>query len=829
MTVKKSDQSNLVVNQVIIKAPQRKTSDVGQWRTALQSADNGRMKLLYDLYEDLLIDGVLADAMDKRISAVTNSELTFQNAKGESVPEIMDLIDSMDMEELLTQIMHVRFWGRAAVEFDFTTRFRVYEIPKKHIDLKGRQILLNEYDTKGVPYEDDDNLMVLGKQRDYGMFLRTAPFAIWKRGGFGDYAQWLEIFGMPQRVGKYSSYDPESRELLEKAMENAGSAPWIVIPKETEVETTNNTGNNSSGAGFNDFRKACNEEILITVLGQTLTTIQGDKGARSLGEVHKVVEEGKNRSDLRFVQRILNQRLLPLLEKRGYPVNGGWFVFPRAARELTVSEIVQLSEIMEIPAIFLHEKFSIPVPEKGESIARRQTNLSKSTDLHNNNVQNSSHGTNPPDDYGFWKRLMGFFVHAPALTGATGSHLTHLIDGDFNDRLIGRMDGKQNWDAELFDFISQNLIQALKVRSRQMNDVEFVYNYQSDAFLTAQELNVFQFSAAKTLAEINELNRLYRESESFEEFYQKASKLTDVFNKTWQRTEYYTATNVASSSDTYQRLIKKTRLFPYWQYKTVGDDRVREEHWKLHGVILPANDPRWNKIWPPNGWRCRCYIVPRMASDVEGIVDIKANRARVDAYLSSSEWSKIKKQGFGINRAVTAQVFTANQMYLNKFPTRAGKLLKDVNYRTYNLGSFEQNRQQKTSEYMRYQGSAEAFLNNQEQENDLFLFRDYNERRVVFDYPAYQKNHKKVYAERTEYFPAMKEALKMPDEVWISATHNNLNTYNFIKYYRDVTIAAVAEVKGGNIYRIRTWFPVNENNKKALQLRSGLLIKQGGE
>ncbi|MDN5291787.1 MAG: hypothetical protein PWQ06_2026 [Anaerophaga sp.] len=829
MTVKKSDQSNLVVNQVIIKAPQRKTSDVGQWRTALQSADNGRMKLLYDLYEDLLIDGVLADAMDKRISAVTNSELTFQNAKGESVPEIMDLIDSMDMEELLTQIMHVRFWGRAAVEFDFTTRFRVYEIPKKHIDLKGRQILLNEYDTKGVPYEDDDNLMVLGKQRDYGMFLRTAPFAIWKRGGFGDYAQWLEIFGMPQRVGKYSSYDPESRKLLEEAMENAGSAPWIVIPKETEVETTNNTGNNSSGAGFNDFRKACNEEILITVLGQTLTTIQGDKGARSLGEVHKVVEEGKNRSDLRFVQRILNQRLLPLLEKRGYPVNGGWFVFPRAARELTVSEIVQLSEIMEIPAIFLHEKFSIPVPEKGESIARRQTNLSKSTDLHNNNVQNSSHGTNPPDDYGFWKRLMGFFVHAPALTGATGNHLMRLIDGDFNDRLMGRMDGKQNWDAELFDFISQNLIQALKVKSRQMKDVEFVYNYQSDAFLTAQELNVFQFSAAKTLAEINELNRLYRESESFEEFYQKASKLTDVFNKTWQRTEYYTATNVASSSDTYQRLIKKTRLFPYWQYKTVGDDRVREEHWKLHGVILPANDPRWNKIWPPNGWRCRCYIVPRMASDVEGIVDIKANRARVDAYLSSSEWSKIKKQGFGINRAVTAQVFTANQMYLNKFPTRAGKLLKDVNYRTYNLGSFEQNRQQKTSEYMRYQGSAEAFLTNQEQENDLFLFRDYNERRVVFDYPAYQKNHKKVYAERTEYFPAMKEALKMPDEVWISATHNNLNTYNFIKYYRDVTIAAVAEVKGGNIYRIRTWFPVNENNKKALQLRSGLLIKKGGE
>ena len=71
--------------------------------------------------------------------------------------------------------------------------------------------------------------MVLGKKRNFGLFLKTAPYAIWKRGGFGDYAQWIELFGMPQRVGKYSSYDPESRRLLVEAMEQAGSAPWIVI------------------------------------------------------------------------------------------------------------------------------------------------------------------------------------------------------------------------------------------------------------------------------------------------------------------------------------------------------------------------------------------------------------------------------------------------------------------------------------------------------------------------------------------------------------------------------------------------------------------------
>lgn len=49
-----------------------------------------------------------------------------------------------------------------------------------------------------------------------------------------------------------------------------------------------------------------------------------------------------------------------------------------------------------------------------------------------------------------------------------------------------------------------------------------------------------------------------------------------------------------------------------WGYKyvTVGDDRVREEHAELDGVTLPKDDPFWEKYWPPNGWNCRCQVIP---------------------------------------------------------------------------------------------------------------------------------------------------------------------------------------------------------------------------
>ncbi len=211
-----------------------------------------------------------------------------------------------------------------------------------------------------------------------------------------------------------------------------------------------------------------------------------------------------------------------------------------------------------------------------------------------------------------------------------------------------------------------DLIKAitLKEKDKKTSNTAFEYGYESDAFKTAQELNIFHFSAGKTLAEIMELNRLYRESTNFEDFYQKALKVVNTFNKTWQKVEHETATLIAESAENYQRLIKKLKLFPYWEYKTVGDDRVRPEHRGLEGIILPANDPLWKQIFPPNGWKCRCYVVGRMAHEVKN-VNFDEMRQRVKEYFLTPEWQKNKAQGFGVNRAITSEVFTANLVYVD--------------------------------------------------------------------------------------------------------------------------------------------------------------------
>lgn len=67
---------------------------------------------------------------------------------------------------------------------------------------------------------------------------------------------------------------------------------------------------------------------------------------------------------------------------------------------------------------------------------------------------------------------------------------------------------------------------------------------------------------------------------------------------------------------------KEMEQFPYWQYKTVGDGRVRDAHAALNKLTLPANDPFWQDHFPPWDYGCRCRVLQ--------ISKTKANRMRAD-------------------------------------------------------------------------------------------------------------------------------------------------------------------------------------------------------
>lgn len=47
-----------------------------------------------------------------------------------------------------------------------------------------------------------------------------------------------------------------------------------------------------------------------------------------------------------------------------------------------------------------------------------------------------------------------------------------------------------------------------------------------------------------------------------------------------------------------------------FQYSAILDERTRETHRRMDGKIYPIDDPIWKEWTPPNGFNCRCMLVP---------------------------------------------------------------------------------------------------------------------------------------------------------------------------------------------------------------------------
>lgn len=91
-----------------------------------------------------------------------------------------------------------------------------------------------------------------------------------------------------------------------------------------------------------------------------------------------------------------------------------------------------------------------------------------------------------------------------------------------------------------------------------------------------------------------------------------------------------------------------------WGYKyiTAGDDRVRPEHMAIDGVTLPKEHQFWRKNRPPNGWSCRCQLIPlyRPRKEVEPPETVSI--LKKDRKTGETRWINLKpgaEEGFRIS------------------------------------------------------------------------------------------------------------------------------------------------------------------------------------
>ena len=102
-------------------------------------------------------------------------------------------------------------------------------------------------------------------------------------------------------------------------------------------------------------------------------------------------------------------------------------------------------------------------------------------------------------------------------------------------------------------------------------------------------------------------------------------------------------------------------LYPAYQYKTLADNRVRESHMRLHDTIWRNDDPVWDKIWPPNGWNCRCYIKPLNVTEMDNsAVEPKTSPEKVNDVVKEGGVEKDFQRNPGQLRSIWGKWLDTN-------------------------------------------------------------------------------------------------------------------------------------------------------------------------
>ncbi len=128
----------------------------------------------------------------------------------------------------------------------------------------------------------------------------------------------------------------------------------------------------------------------------------------------------------------------------------------------------------------------------------------------------------------------------------------------------------------------------------------------------ALENNAFIFSGFKAFHSLREVGLSLvtdkGDIKPFEDFRKDVEQVNNRYNHNYLYAEYNHAVGASLMASRWQQIEADGDRYDL-QYRTAGDDRVREDHAILHGTTLPPSDPFWSLYLPPNGWNCRCTAV----------------------------------------------------------------------------------------------------------------------------------------------------------------------------------------------------------------------------
>jgi len=404
---------------------------------------------------------------------------------------------------------------------------------------------------------------------------------------------------------------------------------------------------------------------------------------------------------------------------------------------------------------------------------------------------------------------------------------TKILD-DLTSKLISALWNKKETIGTEGQLIVTEALELLK-GLKQGYGTTIGYNTPDTLAMQLMEYNLFEFSASKTEARLAAMTDLLidqdkNEIRSEDDFKKLANERVADLNQNYLTTEYNLSVAVGQNSAAYHRfLAEKDTVTSFVQYQTAGDSKVRNEHEKLDGKIFNLSDREAMKLWPPNGYGCRCEMVQyNRTPKPDEVMSGKTAQDMLDS--ENASWSKSQ---FNINRGDLKEVFTKSQFYsdIKGLP----KKLNDMTFEKYDLqkwSAFKQDLNKIVLDKTITSDNVKELFKS-EKDTDFMGFKDYYGRKMFLTKKVFDAHSKGKYAtpeeNRPQLFPYIKDILNNPNEVWYNSPDKIDGKFQsrYIKFYKDTIVVIDCEMKKDGL-QINTWY---QAKKEDLNLRKGLLIR----
>lgn len=368
----------------------------------LDQAEQGDLLAQFDLYEDMEEkDGHIAAELGKRRRALlvdwsvvppdnpTPAEKRNAELLAELVGEIADFEDVLfDVTDAIGKGFSCceiewhkpgKYWLPKTITHRPQSWFTVHRGYRQQLRLRSNTTVDG---IVGEPLQTFGWITHVHKAKS-GYLERTAMFRqlVWpylfKNYSVGDLAEFLEIYGIPVRIGKYPSGASEKEKMtLLRALVGIGHNAAGIIPAGMELDFLDAATGDPKA--FELMLNWCERTQSKVILGGTLTSgADGKSSTNALGNVHNEVRKDLRDSDIRQVGSTITRDLLyPLAVLNGLAPDGmrRCPVFrldvgeteDMAAYAEALPKLVDIG--VQIPVQWAQEKLGIPQPEDGEPV-----------------------------------------------------------------------------------------------------------------------------------------------------------------------------------------------------------------------------------------------------------------------------------------------------------------------------------------------------------------------------------------------------------------------------------------------------------------------------